>query len=77
MLVHSLVMNYFEVTPHIGAFYRTAFIGATDAIFPKSRIQTDSAERIISAQKRVNAAFREALEQGDGGHYGLFVRVRA
>ena len=69
-------MNYFEVTPHIGAFYRTAFIGATDAIFPKSRIQTDSAERIIAAQKKVNAAFRKALARGDNSHYGLFVRVR-
>ncbi|MCB0653221.1 MAG: ATP-binding protein [Saprospiraceae bacterium] len=65
-----------DVPPRIWAFYRTAFIGATDAIFPKSRIQTDSAERIIAAQKKVNAAFRKALAKGDNSHYGLFVKVR-
>lgn len=79
---HKMLDLYFvfhaptDVPPRIWAFYRTAFIGATDAIFPKSRIQTDSAERIIAAQKRVNKAFREALAKGENGHYGLFVRVR-
>ncbi|KAA3636948.1 MAG: hypothetical protein DWQ02_07455 [Bacteroidetes bacterium] len=79
---HKMLDLYFvfhaptDVPPRIWAFYRTAFIGATDAIFPKSRIMTDSADRIIAAQKRVNAAFRMALAKGGGRHYGLFVRVR-
>lgn len=78
---HKMLDLYFvfhaptDVPPRIWAFYRTAFIGATDAIFPKSRIQTDSAERIIQAQKRVNAAFRKAAARNDKSHYGLFVKV--
>lgn len=78
---HKMLDLYFvfhaptDVPPRIWAFYRTAFIGATDAIFPKSRIATDSAERIISAQKKVNAAFRKAITRSDGSHYGLFVKV--
>ena len=64
-----------DVPPRLWGFYSTAFIGATDALFPKSRIATDSAERIIEAQQRVNASFRRAKGRGDGSHYGIFWMV--
>ena len=64
-----------DVPPRIWGFYSTAWIGATDALYPKSRMATDSAEKIIVAQQEVNEAFRKAKVKGDGGHYGIFLRV--
>ena len=64
-----------DVPARLWAFYSTAFIGATDALFPKSRIATDSAHEIIKAQQAVNRAFRIAKERKDGSHYGIFRMV--
>ena len=64
-----------DVPPRIWGFYSTAWIGATDALFPKSRIATDSAEKIIVAQQKVNEEFRKAKAADNGGHYGIFLRV--
>ena len=78
---HKMLDLYFvvhaptDVPPRIWAFYKTAFIGATDALFPKGRIATGSADRILAAQKRVNDAFRIADAKNDNSHYGLFIKV--
>jgi molybdopterin-guanine dinucleotide biosynthesis protein len=64
-----------DVPARLWGFYSTAFIGATDALFPKSRIATDSAEKIIQAQKTVNASFKKAKLKNDGSHYGIFLMV--
>ena len=64
-----------DVPSRLWAFYSTAFIGATDALFPKSRIATDSVAQIIAAQKSVNAAFRKAKAKNNGSHYGIFKMV--
>lgn len=64
-----------DVPPRIWGFYSMAWIGATDALFPKSRIATDSAEKIIAMQQEVNEAFRKAKVADNGGHYGIFLRV--
>lgn len=61
-----------DVPPRVWAFYSTAFVGATDALFPKGRISTDSAMELIEAQQRVNRKFREAKAKADNSHYGLF-----
>lgn len=64
-----------DVPARLWAFYSTAFIGATDALFPKSRIATNSAHKIIVTQQRVNAAFSKAKAKNNGSHYGIFQMV--
>jgi len=64
-----------DVPPRVWAFYSTAFVGATDALFPKGRISTDSAMELIEAQQQVNKKFRKAKAKGDNSHYGLFEMV--
>ena len=64
-----------DVPPRIWGFYSTAWVGATDALFPQSRIVTDSAEKIIVAQQKVNEEFRKAKAADNGGLYGIFLRV--
>lgn len=64
-----------DVPKKIWIYYSTAFIGATDVLFDKRRIYTDSAAKIIAAQRKVNAAFRTAKAKNNGSHYGIFQMV--
>lgn len=66
-----------DVPPRIWGFASEVFVGATDALFPKGRIHTQSADDVIEAQRRVNAAYRERKAKEDGSHYGIFQRVRS
>lgn len=64
-----------DLPPRLWGFYSTAWIGATDALFSKSRLNTHSADKLIQAQKIVNDKFRTAKMKGDNSHYGIFKRV--
>lgn len=66
-----------DVPPRIWGFASDVFVGATDALFPKGRIHTHSAEQIIEAQRIVNETFRRRKDLGDGSHYGIFARIRS
>ena len=65
-----------DVPPRVWGFTTTAFVGATDALVNKSQIKTDSADRVIEAQKAINELFRKAKSKNDNSHYGLFKRVQ-
>jgi hypothetical protein len=64
-----------QVPKQVWTFYSSAWIGATDALLNKN-IGIDSAERIIGAQKRVNALYRAAIQKNDGSHYGIFEHIQ-
>ncbi|MEL6660283.1 MAG: hypothetical protein AAFY48_12865 [Bacteroidota bacterium] len=78
---HLMLDPYFvvhtpsDVPPRVWGFTSTVFVGATDSLASKRQITTDSLERIIEAQKRVNLAFRKAKARQDNSHYGLFIKV--
>lgn len=65
-----------DVPPRVWGFASTVFVGATDALVNKSQIKTDSADRIIEAQKEVNQLYRQAKAKGDNSHYGLFKMIQ-
>lgn len=64
-----------QVPRQVWTFYSNVWVGATDALLPKS-IGIDSGERIIAAQREVNERYRLALEKEDGSHYGIFKLIR-
>ncbi len=64
-----------DVPKQIWMYAYNTFVGATNAMFNKSQIPLGNAEEIIRVQRLVNVEFRRRLARGDGGHYGLFVRV--
>lgn len=64
-----------QVPKQVWTFYSNVWVGATDALLPKS-IGIDSGERIIAAQREVNERYRLALEKEDGSHYGIFKLIR-
>lgn len=66
-----------DVPPRIWGFASDVFVGATDALFPKGRIFTHSADQIIEAQRVVNENFKRCKDLGDGSHYGIFARIRS
>lgn len=78
---HLMLDPYFivhtpsDVPPRVWGFTSTVFVGATDSLASKRQISTDSLERIIAAQKKVNLAFRKAKAKQDNSHYGLFIKV--
>lgn len=78
---HKMMDIYFvlhspgQVPRQVWTFYSNVWVGATDALLPKS-IGIDSGERITIAQKRVNERYRMALKKGDGSHYGIFELVQ-
>lgn len=80
---HKMLDLYFvchtpsDVPSRIWGFASDIFVGATDALFPKGRISTASADQIIEAQRIVNQRFRAAKEKGDGSHYGIFKRIQS
>jgi len=49
---------------------------ATDSLVNKSQIKTDSADRVIEAQREINQLYRQAKAKGDNSHYGLFKMVQ-
>ena len=61
-----------DVPPRVWGFTSTVFVGATDSLVNKSQIKTDSADRIIEAQREINGLYREAKRREDSSHYGLF-----
>lgn len=65
-----------DVPPRVWGFTSTVFVGATDSLVNKSQIKTDSADRVIAAQREVNELYRKAKAKGDNSHYGLFKMVQ-
>jgi nucleoside-triphosphatase THEP1 len=65
-----------DVPPRVWGFTSTVFVGATDSLVNKSQIKTDSADRVIAAQREVNKLYRKAKAKGDNSHYGLFKMVQ-
>lgn len=61
-----------DIPKGVWRFNYTIWVGATDAAFDKNQLKTFSADSIIQAQKEVNEAYKKALVQGDGSHYGIF-----
>jgi len=64
-----------DVPKKFWIYYSTAFIGATDVMFDKSRISLYSVHKIIAAQQKVNKAFSIAKAKNNGSHYGIFQMV--
>jgi hypothetical protein len=60
----------------VWGFTSTVFVGATDRLVNKSQIKTDSADRVIEAQRVINELYRAAKARGDNSHYGLFKMVQ-
>lgn len=65
-----------DVPPPVWGFTSTVFVGATDSLVNKSQIKTDSANRVIEAQREINDLYRKAKAKNDGSHYGLFKMVQ-
>lgn len=65
-----------DVPKRIWIYYSTAFIGATDVLFDSRRLRVGSVDKLITAQQKVNAAFRAAKMKNNGSHYGLFEIVQ-
>jgi nucleoside-triphosphatase THEP1 len=65
-----------DVPPRVWGFTSTVFVGATDSLVNKSQIKTDSADRVIEAQREINELYRQAKAKGDNSHYGLFKMVQ-